>query len=414
MPDPSLSPADTRLGALQRGLGRGFLQVARGGPGAREDLLCCILRDPRWDKQTDQRAATYAQLMILLSCKWDPLELRLRDYLKDPEFIDYLDRQLVLDVLAQAAWRGIETAAVILRRYLGEPPLLEQIRSAVYMTGGADLVARVLSPAQLGWFNFTPPEAQPEPPVDPQETTPKLLKRLENQAPRAEAALEERATLDELLSYRKRAGVQGYLKVMRLLGKRGCPDLLQEAIRALRRSDTQPARRRAYLVYLEHLPGSVTLDLAINWLSEPKLHRAAHMVLQRWAGPEHRERIEQAAMQALQTGDEPGLVLLAQALARLNHAKSMDFLAFASQNMTYSHGRTLIVKALKNHRVRGASLELLQEALWDCQPGTRAVACEAAVDPHRVRELASDRFEDEEVKQAAQRALLLGSPVSLN
>jgi len=91
-----LSPPDTRLGAIQRGLGRGFRQVAQGGAGARDDLLYCIVRDPRWDKQVDQRAAAYAQLMIRLSCSWDPLEARLRDYRNDPPSFEYFDRQLVL------------------------------------------------------------------------------------------------------------------------------------------------------------------------------------------------------------------------------------------------------------------------------------------------------------------------------
>src|ERR1017187_529946 len=140
----SLSHPDTRLGALQRGLGRAYRQVLQGGPGAREDLLSCVLNDPRWDRQGDQRASFYAQLMLRLDCSWEPVEGRMHDFFTDPLLANYSDRQLVLDVLAQAARRGGKAAADILHRHLRQPALLQHIRSAVFLAGGAELVARVL------------------------------------------------------------------------------------------------------------------------------------------------------------------------------------------------------------------------------------------------------------------------------
>jgi hypothetical protein len=42
------------------------------------------------------------------------------------------------------------------------------------------------------------------------------------------------------------------------------------------------------------------------------------------------------------------------------------------------------------------------------------LACETALQHERLRELAADPFEEEEVRHSAERALLAGPPVSLN
>ena len=64
-----LDPPETLRGQLQRGLGRGYLHVQRHGldHGAdHEVLLHCILYDPRWDRQVEERASYYAGLALLL------------------------------------------------------------------------------------------------------------------------------------------------------------------------------------------------------------------------------------------------------------------------------------------------------------------------------------------------------------
>jgi len=52
----------------------------------------------------------------------------------------------------------------------------------------------------------------------------------------------------------------------------------------------------------------------------------------------------------------------------------------------------------------------LEEALWDCESDSRAMACRAvdetsAVSRTRIQELASDRYESEAVTAAARGAL---------
>ena len=57
----------------------------------------------------------------------------------------------------------------------------------------------------------------------------------------------------------------------------------------------------------------------------------------------------------------------------------------------------------------GTAEELLVEALWDCEPGSREIACTAVPSTtlstsHRLREIARDEFEEVSVREAAQHA----------
>ncbi|MAQ14968.1 MAG: hypothetical protein CMN30_09260 [Sandaracinus sp.] len=73
-----LDPPETLLGPLQRGLGRGYLAATRGGVGEHA-LLHCILHDPRWDPQLEERASYYAELAIELRLAVDPLAPAIRE-----------------------------------------------------------------------------------------------------------------------------------------------------------------------------------------------------------------------------------------------------------------------------------------------------------------------------------------------
>jgi hypothetical protein len=402
-----------RLTALRRGLGRGFLRAVKAASAAQDDVLRCVLKDSRWDRQIDERAAYYARLMLATQASWEPIEFMLKGYAQDAS-LEYLDRRLVLEVIAQAAWRGDAAAARLLATYLPHPLLLQDIRSAVFETGGAEMVARVLGPAQLGWLDLRAPVHFPEPPVPRGESSDGLLTRLEWSGTQAPEAVHERATTQELLSYRTKAGLHGYLKVMRLLGRRGCTDLLQEATAALKRPDLKPMRRRAYLDYLERLPGTATLDLARAWLKHPTLSKAARLIFRSWAEPQDREILQDAGLAALREGDQYGLCDVVQAIDRIGSPLSIEFLAHLWEDMTYSHGRTFVVKAVGRHRHRPGTARLLEEALWDCQTGVRSEAVSLVWQPGHLQEVLSDPFEHETVREAARRAFVTGAPFSSN
>lgn len=373
----------------------------------------CVLKDPRWDRQVDERAAYYARLLLATEAPWQPIEATLEKYANDPS-LEYLDRRLLLEVVAQAAWRGHAPAARLLEAYFPRPLLLKDIRSAVFETGGPELVKRILGPAQLGWLDLRAPVHVPEPPVPSGETSERLLTRLEWSGTQAVDAVHERATTDELLKYRKKAGLHGYLKVMRLLGRRGCTDLLQEATAALKRPDLKPMRRRAYLDYLERLPGSATLELARAWLKHPTLSKAARLIFRSWAEAQDREMLEEAGFAVLKEGDQYGLCDVVQAIDRIGSPLSIPFLSQLWEDMTYSSGRAFVVKALGHHRHRPGTAKLLEEALWDCQSGVRAEAVGLVWQPAHLQEVLSDSYEEEPVREAARRAFVTGAPFSSN
>jgi hypothetical protein len=115
---PTLAPPDTSLGRLQRGLGTGARwAIAVADSSAQEQILMCVLNDPRWDSQLDQRADYYAQLALRLGMDAEPLEA----FLKRSEGEDGDQDEaasLALDVLIGLAIRGSSEALAAVRRYI--------------------------------------------------------------------------------------------------------------------------------------------------------------------------------------------------------------------------------------------------------------------------------------------------------
>jgi hypothetical protein len=74
-----IAPADTLLGQLQRGRGRGFVRALREDVSAvRPLLLDCVTHDPRWDRQLELRSDYYAALIMHTAMPLDPFDAYLR------------------------------------------------------------------------------------------------------------------------------------------------------------------------------------------------------------------------------------------------------------------------------------------------------------------------------------------------
>lgn len=108
MVDEEWAAPDSLLGRLQRGRGLGYRQ-ALATPGADALVLACIAREPRWDRQTEERDEYYARLMVELGIPADGIPLDV----DDPDVL----LGVAFGVLVELSRGGSTDAAVTLHRY---------------------------------------------------------------------------------------------------------------------------------------------------------------------------------------------------------------------------------------------------------------------------------------------------------
>jgi hypothetical protein len=203
---------------------------------------------------------------------------------------------------------------------------------------------------------------------------------------------------------------------MRLLGERGCVDLVDDAEAFLRQQTVERCTdrdsiswRNGYLRYLEALPPTMTLARARAWFSEPwPLRLAGEHILARHAMPEDRPTLEDAGSAALAAGDMYRLCSCVDALAVIGAPESLPLLLTIYGEAPYSYARRRVIRALAQHSNDPSVRAHLVEALWDCEADSRLYGCAAlrADDaPPRLAELATDPLEDSDVRAAADAAL---------
>jgi len=73
-------PADSRLGALQRGRGAGARAVLADLEAGLEDVLTCVLDDPRIDRQVEARDDYYAALLVAAQVDPGPIAEHIRKF----------------------------------------------------------------------------------------------------------------------------------------------------------------------------------------------------------------------------------------------------------------------------------------------------------------------------------------------
>src|SRR4051812_4904259 len=92
---------------LRRGRGNGFRRALAAGPSAAENVLSCVLDDPRWDRQVESRDLYYASLLLELSADIGPICERLLSKSAEREESDFW---LPIGVLGAMARRGHDPA----------------------------------------------------------------------------------------------------------------------------------------------------------------------------------------------------------------------------------------------------------------------------------------------------------------
>ena len=458
---------------LRQGRGNGFREALRAGRSAAADILSCVVNDPRWDRQVEERERYYGSLLVRLDIDIAPIAERvIRAYTIQDESAFWLP----VGVLAQMARRAHEPAKAALaeairrgRRWRtcldaleaagGEPLIRDVVRSrelqGLIKSVDADALAAAVRMVAAPWREWatelpalrfvlaaeTGPERERKPMSGPVHWAAPRIRQP------AGPAVSSRLTADELLELVSAAGpsrqiekllltrsdeatLQALRRVatagtpeqqtiaLRVLGERGCPEFIEAAERFLRDESRQPSAerkehqtRQAYLRYLERLPAHVTLERGRQWFTEPwPLSLAGEHILAQHATRDDRAILEEAGSAALTASDMYRLCSVIDGLAAVGDVESLPFLHEAYSTAPYSYARRRVVRALVPHvGTDNVASDLVEEALWDCEPEARELACGAVSREMfpaagRLAELADDQFEEPAVRAAARRA----------
>jgi hypothetical protein len=433
-------PAASRVKWLRQGRGNGFRDALRVGDSAAGDVLGCVLDDPRWDRQVEQRDAYYARLLLALDADIRALEERVLD--EGPR--DEADFWLPIGVLAEMARRGHARAgnaiATAIRRGLrwracldalnaagGEPLIGAVVRAedVEAMIGRIDLdglvraVQTVAAPwtawatevpgLRFVWNAGTSREAQPDPmcgpvswvasrlrepanpPLNPNLATADLFEFAATPGASRQVETILRTRSDEttvaVLRNMAIAGTPAQRTIaLGILGERGYRDFVEDAVHFLSEESRvseherkEHGTRRAFLRYLERLPADITLEQARRWFLEPwPLSLAGEHILIRHATRDDRVTLEEAGAAALDSGEMYRLCSVVDALASIGAVESLPFLSLVPFEAPYSCVRRRALSALVPHIADDVARSLIVEALWDCEAESRILACGAA------------------------------------
>jgi hypothetical protein len=134
-----IAPADTLKGQLQRGRGAGFLAALEVPPSELWPILVeCITHDPRWDPQVESRGEYYAHLVLASNMSLDPLETHLRA--NEGSEDDNLVR-LTTDTLTEIGRRGHPRAIPLLRSVVKQAHHWSLAFDALLEIGTAESIA---------------------------------------------------------------------------------------------------------------------------------------------------------------------------------------------------------------------------------------------------------------------------------
>ena len=412
---------------LRKGRGAGFVAALAGG--ATDDLVECVLDDPRWDQQVEDRADYYARLFIATGASMEPLRRRLAE--PDDE-ADISDFWLPAGVVAEMALRGHATASQALADTvasgahwricidaLGGVGGVELVNNIVTADHVAALVARVTSEelADAGKWLMAPWETwaervpalqfvvraasesaseahpiagpigwaakqlrRPEPPANLTSlSSAQLLAvgcnnwRDATKVANVLAQRRDEETLRLLVSTAESGALAPRVVALHALGKLGSPALLASAVEFLRRESTleeevrrEHRLRRAYVRYLEGLPPSDTLTLAREWFHEPwPLSFAAEQILALHATPDDRPMLEAAGATALAESTMYRRCSLVDALRTAGPAPTLPLLCAVYQQVPYSYARWRVVEALGECAAGGAPSGAAREFLTE-------------------------------------------------
>lgn len=431
--DAEPAPASSRLGQLQRGRGAGFVAALRDGAAARDDLLRCLLEDPRHDRQIEARERYYAELVVALELPLAPLVKQLRGrevglahgvlagtwrlgHAPTRELLagartDEAIVQGVAEQLFGMQWARLvdlppRAAAAFLREALLDADCARSARSRSAPSEGAG----GRSVAELLEYGRQLPPGQRWAVVEE-------LSRRGTEQDRAELA---QVVEQDLVFGRVRLAA-------RALGTLGDERLLALAVEHFAREDVfeDPARRlsgydrmrrSALGEYVRHLPTDRQLDLARAW--HPRgghFEVVAGSIFGAQATPDDRDHLEAFVARHAATGGGWEVIEELEALGRIGDPRSAPLLLQVAEAASYSLARRRAVAALRTMQEVPGVLPALREALWDCEDETAELACASLPElddaaRERVELLAAHPLAERELQHRAVQRLARGAP----
>lgn len=392
MPAVPLADPTTRLGQLQRGHGRGFRRALTDGVAAHDDLLACVLADPRREPEFEARSRYYAELAAALALPLSPLLAHA---------VDGPAAALVCDTLA-GMWALAEPRVrAFVAEDAADEPVLAGIVASLH-AGQLAMPVELPARARAIWLRCANEGAQcaaaavrPERATELAGLTTDELLELGRDArhDRRDRLLAElcargdAATLDRLFATLRDDVVYGRVRLAaRALGL--CADdrplglaedyfaRPDDGADPSRRMDGVTRMRRSCLVeYVMHLPPPHALAQARRWRGfGGYFDVAVGAVFREHATPADREALE--AFVASHVGRDGGMAVIDEldALARLGDSRSAPLLADVAATTPFSQARRRAVHALAMMPdAPGSSGELLA-ALWDCEDEAAADA----------------------------------------
>lgn len=386
----------TLLGQLQRGRGRGARR-ALTEPGAGDLVIGCVLRDTRWDAQTDSRDEYLAHLIHRMELPLDPIA----DHLfGQPERAELRAVELSLQVAARLVDLGRTDAVPLLRRYAAEGEHWEAAVDAIWDWEVAELwdgmdrdVLPRLDDEQLAeavcdwepWRSWALSHQRVRAALDNRAAARKNRPELETLKDLSSEALLGRIT----------AGNGSWREPLELAtrGELALLDLAENA--ELRGSGAIPSIAAA----LRGL-GEAAVGRAREWAAgtDPGLRRLAVDVLAAGGDGTDVPVLMSAFTTALADDDWCGLETPAKGLGRLAVVDAADLLVQAWESMAHSYGRAALFQGLTG--CLPAALDpFAVEGLDDCEAAVQEMACfKAAATPwvvERLRELRTDPYESD-------------------
>jgi hypothetical protein len=425
----------TPLQMLRSGRGEGYREALRIADV--EDVVACVVDDPRWDRQVESRDDYYANVLIQLNADVRPIVDRISSLgAAEEESTCWLP----IGVLAQMAHRGHAAAASGLALCVRRGQKWRACLDALEAAGGEALVGSVIEPKDIEqllrnvgaeelagaalevqapwetWALALPAlrfvtasradrRAEPKPFSGPVGWLAHRLRVPDS------ADLPERATVAELLQAATKPGpirpiVDALLRredqateqalhsaarhgspreravALQVLGRQGCVDYLDDAKEFLAAQTHGASKadesflRTSYVRYLEAITPELTLPLARDWLfARWPLSYAAEQILSQRATLADRRSLEAAGKAALAAGEMYRLCAMLEGLTVIAATESLPFLIQAYAEAPYSLARVRALTALRPHANHDAASELLVESLWDCESEAREIAC---------------------------------------
>ncbi|MEV0298228.1 hypothetical protein [Nocardia sp. NPDC050710] len=413
----------TLLGMIQRGRGACY-RDARARPASAGDfVVACVVRDPRWDHQVEQRSWLYAALVADLGVDLSRLRAA---YAGPADPSGDSDAWLATGVAVLLARRGVDGAVTELRHYLRSRRDLDQALDALIpfidhpeAQGLLDEVLEVADDEQLGsalarfgrfgdvsappWPEWRRASARIERIVAAVERT-----RSAREHPVFDRATREAAERERVLRAAVESNLIAATSVRRLTEERWettllgiAPDLLQdkESPHVTRMAVRRCLRRLRSPDALAWARANAALDGAVGWTALPLFADLAET--------SDAPRLLSLLVEAVAGGnihiyDQFDLVA---ALGRLDHVAGIATVADIFDTTVYSYLRTQCATTLSRLAPDFAA-ERAAECLDDCEPGTRRIGITHANMSvpevgERIRRIADDPTEEDGNRRAA-------------